>query len=142
MWSAARLSVCCVFDFQRLIQVSVNSFGADVTTAWGLSGRLDGIVWMVTEALGVSITTFSAQNFGARNYERMRKGYHTSLLLSFMLIGGLSAVLLAFSGPLSRLFVDDASISAYTRRFFISLRRSMRFSRLSRTRRVPFVVPA
>ena len=97
-----------------LIQVSVNSFGADVTTAWGLSGRLDGIIWMVTEALGVSITTFSAQNFGARNYERMRKGYHTSLVLSFMLIGGLSAVLLVFSGPLSRLFVDDASISAYT----------------------------
>ncbi|MBS6599209.1 MAG: DHH family phosphoesterase [Collinsella sp.] len=97
-----------------LIQVSVNSFGADITTAWGLSGRLDGIIWMVTEALGVSITTFSAQNFGARNYERMRKGYHTSLVLSFMLIGGLSAVLLVFSGPLSRLFVDDASISAYT----------------------------
>ena len=47
-----------------LIQVSVNSFGADVTTAWGLSGRLDGIIWMVTEALGVSITTFSAQNVG------------------------------------------------------------------------------
>ena len=66
------------------------------------------------EALGVSFTTFSAQNFGARNYERMRKGYHTSLVLSFMLIGGLSAVLLVFSGPLSRLFVDDASISAYT----------------------------
>lgn len=97
-----------------LIQVSVNSFGADVTTAWGLSGRLDGIIWMVTEALGVSITTFSAQNFGARNYDRMRKGYHTSLVLSFMLIGGLSAVLLVFSGPLSRLFIDDAAISAYT----------------------------
>lgn len=97
-----------------LIQVSVNSFGADVTTAWGLSGRLDGIIWMVTEALGVSITTFSAQNFGARNYERMRKGYHTSLVLSFVLIGGLSAVLLVFSGPLSRLFIDDAAISAYT----------------------------
>ena len=31
-----------------------------------------------------------------------------------MLIGGLPAVLLVFSGPLSRLFVDDASISAYT----------------------------
>ena len=94
-----------------LIQVSVNSFGADVTTAWGLSGRLDGIIWMVTEALGVSITTFSAQNFGARNYERMRKGYHTSLVLSFLLIGGLSGVLLVFSGPLSRLFVDDASMT-------------------------------
>ena len=97
-----------------LIQVSVNSFGADVTTAWGLSGRLDGIIWMVTEALGVSITTFSAQNYGARNYERMRKGYHTSLVLSFVLIGGLSAVLMVFSGPLSRLFIDDAAISGHT----------------------------
>ena len=97
-----------------LLTEALRSFGADVTTAWGLSGRLDGIIWMVTEALGVSITTFSAQNFGARNYERMRKGYHTSLVLSFMLIGGLSAVLLVFSGPLSRLFVDDALISAYT----------------------------
>ncbi len=101
-------------------RLSLSKLGIDrgicksVTTAWGLSGRLDGIIWMVTEALGVSITTFSAQNFGARNYERMRKGYHTSLVLSFMLIGGLSAVLLVFSGPLSRLFVDDASISAYT----------------------------
>lgn len=44
----------------------------------------------------------------------MRKGYHTSLVLSFALIGGLSALLMVFSGPLSRLFVDDASISAYT----------------------------
>ena len=33
---------------------------------------------MVTEALGVAMTTFSAQNFGARNYDRMRRGYHTS----------------------------------------------------------------
>lgn len=97
-----------------VIQVSVNSFGADVTTAWGVSGRLDGIIWMVTEALGVAITTFSAQNFGARNYERMRRGYHTSLVLSFALIGGISALLMAFAAPLARFFVDDAAIAAYT----------------------------
>lgn len=97
-----------------VIQVAVNAFGADITTAWGLSGRLDGIIWMVTEALGVAMTTFSAQNFGARNYDRMRRGYHTSLVLSFAAIGALSGLLLVFSGPLSRLFVDDAEISGYT----------------------------
>ena len=97
-----------------VIQVAVNAFGADVTTAWGLSGRLDGIIWMVTEALGVAITTFTAQNFGARNYERMCRGYHTSLALSFGMIGALSVLLIVFSGPLSRLFVDDAAISGYT----------------------------
>lgn len=97
-----------------VIQVAVNAFGADVTTAWGLSGRLDGIIWMVTEALGVAMTTFSAQNFGARNYDRMRRGYHTSLVLSFSVIGAISLLLMAFVDPLSRLFIDDASIASYT----------------------------
>ena len=97
-----------------VIQVAVNAFGANVTTAWGLSGRLDGVIWMVTEALGVSITTFTAQNFGARNYDRMRRGYHTSLVLSAVLIGALSALLMVFSAPLSRLFVNDARIAGYT----------------------------
>lgn len=97
-----------------VIQVAVNDFGADVTTAWGLSGRIDGVIWMVSEALGVAITTFSAQNFGARNYERMRRGYHTSLVLSFAVIGVISALLIVFSGPLARLFVDDAAIAGYT----------------------------
>ncbi|MFR7669540.1 MAG: MATE family efflux transporter [Collinsella sp.] len=122
--------------------MSVNSFGADVTTAWGLSGRLDGIIWMVTEALGVSITTFSAQNFGARNYERMRKGYHTSLVLSFMLIGGLSAVLLGFSARCRVCLSTMLRFRRTPRLSSISLRRSMRSSRLSKTRRVPFAVPA
>lgn len=97
-----------------LIQVSVNSFGADVTTAWGLSGRLDGIIWMVTEALGVSITTFSAQNFGARNYERMRKGYQEHGRQATNEHKRKHERRMVFSGPLSRLFVDDTSISAYT----------------------------
>ncbi len=97
-----------------ILQSTVNTFGTDAVTGWGLSSRLDAIVWMVTEALGVSMTTFAAQNFGARNYERMRRGYHTSLVITVALVGGLSALLVAFVGPLSRIFIDDAHVTAYT----------------------------
>lgn len=62
----------------------------------GLAARLDGIVWMVTEALGVAMTTFSAQNFGARNYERMRRVYHVSLVIKVGVIGSMALLLLAF----------------------------------------------
>ena len=97
-----------------ILQSTVNTFGTDAVTGWGLSGRLDALIWMVTEALGVSMTTFAAQNFGARNYERMRRGYHTSLIITVCVIGGMSAVLVAFVGPLSRIFIDDAAVTEYT----------------------------
>lgn len=97
-----------------IVQSTVNSFGADAVTGWGLAARLDGIVWMVTEALGVAVTTFSAQNFGARNYDRMRKGYHTSLLITVTLVGGMALFLIAFVDPLARFFIDDQVVVSYT----------------------------
>lgn len=97
-----------------IVQSTVNSFGADAVTGWGLAARLDGIVWMVTEALGVAVTTFSAQNFGARNYDRMRKGYHTSLLITVTLVGGMALFLIAFVDPLARFFIDDRAVVSYT----------------------------
>ncbi len=97
-----------------ILQSTVNTFGTDAVTGWGLSARLDAFIWMVTEALGVSMTTFAAQNFGARDYERMRRGYHTSLVITVALIGSMSALLVAFVGPLSRLFIDDPAVTGYT----------------------------
>ena len=97
-----------------ILQSTVNTFGTDAVTGWGLSSRLDAIVWMVTEALGVSMTTFAAQNFGARNYERMRRGYHTSLVITVVVVGSMSAALVAFVGPLSRIFINDPAVTGYT----------------------------
>ena len=97
-----------------LVQVSVNGFGADAATGWGLSSRLDCLIWMVTEALGVAVATFSAQNFGARNYERMRRGYRTGTLMALVVVGAMGAALFAFVEPLSRFFIDDAEVARYT----------------------------
>lgn len=97
-----------------ILQSTVNTFGSDAVTGWGLSGRLDAMIWMVTEALGVSVTTFAAQNFGARDYDRMRRGYHTSLFITVVLVGSISAFLVAFVEPLARLFIDDAAVTGYT----------------------------
>ena len=100
-----------------IIQSSVNSFGASTVTAWGLSGRIDGMVWMITEALGVSVTTFSAQNFGAHDYARVRRGLRSSLALTCLIVGLASGLVVAFAAPLSRFFVADqeiCDISVYT----------------------------
>lgn len=104
-----------VYSISNIIAQSVvNSFGAATVTAWGLSGRIDGIIWMMTEALGAAVTTFSAQNFGARNHQRMRRGLHTSLGITVALIGCMSVILMVCIEPLAWLFVQDAQICSTT----------------------------
>ena len=108
------LQSSCYSVSNIITQSTVNSFGSTVVTAFGLCGRIDAIVWMVSEALGVAVTTFSAQNFGARNYERMRRGLRTALCLTALVVGSLSALLLANVRALAGFFIDDAQIAELT----------------------------
>lgn len=97
-----------------IVQSTINSFGTDAVTGWGLAGRLDAFIWMIVEALGVAVTAFSAQNFGAGKYDRMRKGYHVSLTLTVALVGSMSVFLTMFVTPLARIFIDDPQVILYT----------------------------
>jgi putative MATE family efflux protein len=104
-----------VYSISNLIaQSAINSFGTDAVAGWGLAGRIDGIIWMISEALGVAVTTFAAQNFGARRYDRMRRSLHVSLGMTVVVIGGMSALLVAFVEPISRFFIDDAGVTSNT----------------------------
>lgn len=108
------LQSSCYSVSNIITQSTINSFGSTVVTAFGLCGRIDVIIWMVSEALGVAVTTFSAQNFGARNYERMRRGLRAALCLTALVVGSLSVVLLANVRALAGFFIDDAQIAELT----------------------------
>ena len=53
-----------------IVQSAINSFGTNTTAAWAAYGKLDAIYWMISGALGISITTFVGQNLGAGNFDR------------------------------------------------------------------------
>ena len=57
-----------------ILQTTVNSFGTVVTAAWATLGKLDAIVWMISGAFGIAVTTFVGQNYGAGKYTRLHKG--------------------------------------------------------------------
>jgi putative MATE family efflux protein len=102
-----------------ILQSSINSFGSDAIAAWGLACRLDAVVWLVSDALGTSVTTFAAQNFGADERKRMRKGLHTSLILTAVVIGGISVALLTLATPLASLFVTDDQVISMTTKMLV-----------------------
>lgn len=93
-----------------IVQSSMNRLGADMVTAWGLQGRLTSASWLILEALGIAAMTFAAQNFGAKNIARLRRGTRVSLGLSAAASLMISAVLLLGIEPITRFFIDDAQI--------------------------------
>ena len=40
-----------------IIQAGVNTLGTDNVTAWATYGKVDGLYWMMINALGISVTT-------------------------------------------------------------------------------------
>lgn len=95
-----------------VIQAAINAFGTDVLAGWTAVGRIDGFVWMVMGAFGISITTFVGQNFGAAKYDRVKKGTAVCLGMTMAFAVTLTAVELIFAGPLLRIFTKDDAVVA------------------------------
>lgn len=93
-----------------IIQASINSFGTDTIAAWTAYGKIDSIFWMIIGAMGISVTTFSGQNFGAQKYDRVRKSVRIGLALSLGIAAFLSTVLCLTGAYVYRLFTQDAAI--------------------------------
>ena len=54
------------------IQSAINGFGTVAVAAWSVYGKIDFLFWMTVSSFGIAVTTFAGQNFGARQYDRVR----------------------------------------------------------------------
>ena len=95
-----------------LIQSSMNSFGTSTIAAWGVYGKIDFVFWMTINSLGIAITTFAGQNFGARQYDRVRNGVRVCMAMAAGITLVISAVFYNAAEPLFRLFSQDDAVVA------------------------------
>ena len=75
-----------------VIQASINSFGTATVASWTAYGKVDFVYWMTVNAMGLSVTTFAGQNFGAKKYDRMKKG----TLIGLGILAGMSGLVFSF----------------------------------------------
>lgn len=101
----------CMYSLTNIIiQASINNFGTDTAAAWAAYGKLDAIFWTVTGAFGIAITTFAGQNYGAKQYARVKKSVRVCLAMSFAVCGGLLLFLITFCRPLYHIFTTDKAV--------------------------------
>ena len=138
----AGLQSVMYYSSNILIQASINSFGTTAIAAWAAIGKIDGFIWMVMNAFGIAVTTFAGQNFGARQYDRMKRCTRGGAWHVLGTIIALSALLFIFRYQLLMFFTGDAEVVNIGAQFCLVLARLTLRLFLSRFCPARFAVPA
>ncbi len=85
----------------------ISVYGPEAIAAQKLGSQIESISWMTASGYSTAISAFTGQNYGAKKYERIMKGYTSGVrLMSFI---GIAATILLyfFAEPIFRIFIDD-----------------------------------
>ena len=89
-----------------MVQGLVNSFGPTIMAAFAAAVKIDSFAYLPVQDFGNAFSTFIAQNYGAKQPERIRAGLKGAAAASVGFGAVLSAVVWFFAAPLMGLFVD------------------------------------
>ena len=93
-----------------VVQALVNSFGETVIACNVIVMRVDGFAMMPNFSFGMAMTTFAAQNVGARRLDRIHKGTRQGTLMAVGIATALTLIILLFGKNLMAIFTDTTSL--------------------------------
>ena len=103
----------CLYSIANLfIQASVNSYGTDTVAAYTAFGKIDALFWNTSGSLGTAVLTFSGQNFGAGNIDRVRKGFRQAIIMFLIMAFSISGICLLLGESIYGLFTKDQNVIA------------------------------
>lgn len=89
-----------------MVQGLVNSFGTAVMAAFTAAVKIDAFAYAPVQDFGNAFSTFVAQNYGAGNKERIRKGIKSAGTMAIIFCLSISALVCIFAKPLMMIFVE------------------------------------
>jgi len=90
-----------------VIQSAINAFGTTTIAAWASFSKIDGIFWTIINAMGIAVTTFAGQNYGAGKFKRVKSCMYQSMLITAVFTI-FATFLFSFSARFCyKLFTDD-----------------------------------
>jgi len=88
----------------------LSGFGNEAVAASGAAGRIEMFAFVIPMALGISLTPFISQNFGAKRLDRIREAKRVSTRFA-LLYGGAVAVVFFLCAPwLAGVFSEDPKV--------------------------------
>ena len=91
-----------------MVQGLVNSFGTVIMAAFAAAVKIDSFAYMPVQDFGNAFSTYVAQNYGAGQPDRIKKGIRSAGLTSTVFCIVISVLVCAFAAPLMGIFIDPA----------------------------------
>ncbi|MCQ2519498.1 MAG: MATE family efflux transporter [Lachnospiraceae bacterium] len=93
-----------------VLQGVVNTFGATVMAVYTISAKVDLIISQLYGAMSFALITFSGQNYGAGNAERIKAGFKRGLAIVEIYNAVMIPIVLIFSKSIVNIFVNDPEV--------------------------------
>ncbi len=104
----------CVIDLANMmIQAYINSFEAAAMAGIGASSKLEGFIFLPVTAFSMALSTFVAQNLGAKKKDRMREGIRFGLVSAVCVVFAVSILNYLFSPTLVGFFNSDPEVVSF-----------------------------
>lgn len=91
-----------------MVQGLVNSFGAVTMAAFAAAVKIDSFAYMPVQDFGNAFSTYVAQNYGAGQTGRIRRGIRSAAAVSAVFCLVISALVCLFAAPLMQIFIDPS----------------------------------
>ncbi len=95
-----------------ILASAVNSMSTDAMTANAISGQFDGIIYTVGAAIASGASVMVAQNYGARQPDRINKTIRVAVLSASAVSILLGSAFVLFAEPMLKLLSDDSAVIA------------------------------
>ena len=90
----------------------VSAYGAEAVATQRVGGQIESISWNTSDGFASALNAFVAQNYGAGEYNRIRKGYQVSLCTVGLWGLLVTAIFVCFPGPLASVFFHEPAAIA------------------------------
>ena len=97
-----------------VVQTGINAFGVNSIAAWAVCGKLDFLVWSISDAFATAVSTFVAQNIGAKKIGRVKSAIAAGLVMAVLPVAAIGAILYRWGTPLAATLVQDWDVVALT----------------------------
>ena len=92
------------------LQAFTNSFGATAVAAFTATSRLEQLVQQPFGSLSMALSTYSSQNYGAKQTGRIRAGFRYNIAVTVVLAGLMFLVMRLAGRSLVGLFVNEDDV--------------------------------
>lgn len=90
-----------------ILQSVINSYGFLFVAGFTAANKMYGLLETAATSFGFAITTYTAQNLGAGDFKRIKKGMRCAVIMALLTSVVVSLIMLVFGKPILRLFISS-----------------------------------